>query len=412
MKAAVAISFCALFTGACSASDGGGTGNTGGENGIPWAGGGTYTGGSSGGSGNATGGGTGGGSQYSGAAQFVHREGKQLIVNGSPIVLKGVGFTNWFVNNDEYNLDEAKLHHDADSYTEIKAWGFNHVRFYMHHAMATDEASLRWLDENVQWAKAAGVFIVLDMHVPPGGYQSTVQSHAGLWNDAANQNAFVAAWRILAERYANEPTIAGFDLLNEPHVTESRNQWQDLANRTIEAIREKAPNHLLIVEKVYWKNGTYFQGATSKPLPVNDENVAYSFHFYDPYAYTDQRAPWNDFGWSNYPDSNIMQDRADMQGQMPRTKAYLEANIKFAKSFQDENNYPAYMGEFGVIKYTQDSGGATWISDMLSIAAQEGLSFSYHSYHDENYGLYGGWKSVRNESNRRTGFISAISDGM
>jgi aryl-phospho-beta-D-glucosidase BglC (GH1 family) len=38
-----------------------------------------------------------------------------------------------------------------------------------------------------------------------------------LWDSRDNQLKVIALWKKLAERYANEPWIGGYDIINEPN---------------------------------------------------------------------------------------------------------------------------------------------------------------------------------------------------
>ncbi|MFX6895585.1 cellulase family glycosylhydrolase, partial [Acinetobacter baumannii] len=53
--------------------------------------------------------------------------------------------------------------------------------------------------------------------------------------------------RFLADRYKDEPAIAGYDLLNEPYAP-SNEVVVSFFERLIPAIREVDPRHLLFVE--------------------------------------------------------------------------------------------------------------------------------------------------------------------
>ncbi|MFD2881576.1 cellulase family glycosylhydrolase [Paenibacillus rhizoplanae] len=56
----------------------------------------------------------------------------------------------------------------------------------------------------------------MDRHRPDSGGQST------LWYTAAYpESRWLSDWVMLANRYANNPTVIGADLHNEPHGTAS-----------------------------------------------------------------------------------------------------------------------------------------------------------------------------------------------
>ena len=72
----------------------------------------------------------------------------------------------------------------------------NAVRFYMNYRTFESDAApgknlddgWQWLDDNIAWAKRHGVYLILNMHVPPGGFQSLGNGKA-LWIAPRCRNA-------------------------------------------------------------------------------------------------------------------------------------------------------------------------------------------------------------------------------
>lgn len=230
--------------------------------------------------------------------------------SGKKVVLRGVAF-----GNEVYSGVRVPLNHHAEAdYENLGVLGMNSVRFYLNYLTFEEDAKpgvykqegWDWLDRNIAWAKKHKIFLVLNMHVPPGGYQSLGKG-VGLWNDQDMQNRFVALWQAIAGRYAGEVTIAGFDLLNEPVVTRSKEQWQELANRTIAAIRAVNAHHMIFVERVNAVRGDWSEDSDRNFFRVDDRNVVYEFHFYKPFHFTHQGAPWTDFSAEEgkYPNPQI-----------------------------------------------------------------------------------------------------------
>ena len=83
----------------------------------------------------------------------------------------------------------------------------------------------------------------------------------------------MALWKAIAERYADHPEVAGYDLLNEPRPS-SGEALVDLYRRIAAAIREVDPRHLVIVE------GSSSAGDFSMFTSPITSNQAYSFHMY------------------------------------------------------------------------------------------------------------------------------------
>jgi endoglucanase len=187
----------------------------------------------------------------------------------------------------------------------LGAAGFNSIRLPMHYNLFTlpvEQEAVKgrdtWLttgfemvDNLLAWCKANRMYLILDLHAAPGGQGKDANisdydpAKPSLWESEENRRKTVALWRRLAERYANEPWIGGYDILNEPNWTfegKDKNGREDLSNQPIwnlyqaitRAIREVDPNHLLIVEGNGWGNN--YNGF---PEPW-DRNMAMSFHKY------------------------------------------------------------------------------------------------------------------------------------
>jgi endoglucanase len=234
------------------------------------------------------------------ARGILRRDGERIVdTAGRPVRWRGVAFGNQVWGN----LPLPLAHHDETDYQRVRAIGMNTVRFYMHYRTFEDDrapgvfkpAGWAWLDRNVAWARRHGIYLILNMHVPPGGYQSNAEGK-GLWEGTANQDRLAALWRAIAARYANEPIIAGYDILNEPGVPTARSQWQALATRLTAAIRQVDPRHIIIVERVNAVGKEWRNDSELNFVIVDDPNVVYTFHFYDPLTYTHQFAHWVSMG--------------------------------------------------------------------------------------------------------------------
>jgi len=329
---------------------------------------------------------------------FIYRQGDQLLLGGDPIMLRGVCFANYFWEESD---DSYKHHHSEVDYKKLRSMKMNVVRFYMMASMFEDpqkpyvypEEKFRWLDMNIQWARENGIYLILDMHGPQGGYQSDGDGLA-LWDNPENQKRLQALWKHIAERYRDEPVIAGYDLLNEPVVSRSRSQWENLAGELVREIRGVDQNHLLIVANTmmiqnrpltYERNRNFFL--------VDDEDVLYTFHFYYPIEYTHQAASWTDFPEAGgYPDeekTNLTLFNPLLRFVVKRDKKYLEYELKRLTHFGRNNNVPMYVGEFGAYRTCFDErGGLQWLDDTLSLFHQYNLHYTWHCYHESGFGFY------------------------
>ncbi|MFS4492708.1 glycoside hydrolase family 5 protein [Maribacter sp. 2308TA10-17] len=236
--------------------------------------------------------------------------GTQLVdADQNPIYLQGVAFNNfiWF--------DNIEPHHSEIDYQRVSEMGMNAIRFYMNYRYFEDDSNpytykqsgWDWLDQNIAWAKKHDIYLVLNMHAPQGGYQSQGEGDA-LWDDIENQNRLAALWKAIAERYKDEVQIAGFGPVNEPVPSQSMSQWDALAQRLINEIREVNKNHLLFIEQAIYVQGNFTKDENFNFPSVTGENLVYEFHGYEPFFYSHQLLEFARLGdGGKYPDENLIE---------------------------------------------------------------------------------------------------------
>ncbi|MDL2405892.1 cellulase family glycosylhydrolase [Rhizobium calliandrae] len=269
------------------------------------------------------------------AEGFVHADHQRIVDgDGKPQILRGMGLGGWMVQ-EGYMLglsnlgaqrvirsriseiigarkteqfyrswrDNAVTQADIDA---MAGWGFNSVRLPMHWNLFIKDTAgksgpgkivwnvegFRRVDALIAWLKANRMVLILDLHAAPGGQGNDLAisdrdpQKPSLWESGDNQAKMIALWMEIARRYKEEPTIAGYDLLNEPNwgfqdktdihgCSETGNKpLRDLYERTIRAIRSVDTNHMLIIEGNCWGNN--YAGL----LPVADRNTVLSYHKY------------------------------------------------------------------------------------------------------------------------------------
>lgn len=246
------------------------------------------------------------------ASKLLKTNGSTIVdENGNNVFLKGVAF-----GNDFWFSTPTNTHHNELDFQRVKNMGMNTIRFYLNYRFFEDDSNpytykqsaWDWLDQNIAWAKQHGIYLILNMHTPQGGYQSQGNGSA-LWEVEENQNRLIALWKAIAERYKDEKIIAGFGPLNEPVPTISKSKWNILAQNLIDEIREVDEHHLLFIEKaIYVQNSN--EGYENLNFPdIEGNNIVYEFHSYEPYLYTHQLFDWANLGdGGKYPDENHVEE--------------------------------------------------------------------------------------------------------
>ena len=312
------------------------------------------------------------------AQGFLHASGKQIVdKNGNNYLIKGIGTGNWMIQEgymmqtadflptmhefrkklvDTFGEDSTQLFYKAwlsNHFTKadvdsMAAWGFNTVRVAMHYKWFTlpiEKEPIKgqntWLktgfdviDSLLSWCAANQMYLILDLHAAPGGQGKDAaisdydSSKPSLWESDENKQKTVALWKKLAERYANEEWIGGYDLLNETNWTfpEGNNsQLRNFYGQIVDSIRSVDPNHLIFIE------GNWFANDFSGLMPPFDDNMAYSFHKY-----------WN---------------------------LNNQSSIQWVLDLRSQYNVPIWLGETG-------ENSNTWFTNMAHLAESSNIGWS------------------------------------
>ena len=249
------------------------------------------------------------------ANSFLKTEGRIIVnENNEKVVLKGFGLGGWLVlegyiwncninhastrnieNEIEALIGSEKKGQFFDLYRKnyinekevefLAEQGFNAIRVPLHYkhfspsfgTFINDGFDL--LDPLIDFCRENNIYLILDMHAAPGAQNTNDFSdsdgiEAKLFTDYSNQIWFASTWRYIAEYYANEPVIGGYDLLNEPARWGIANTLRSIYGQTIDSIRTVDPNHIVIIE------GNWFGNDHTGLLPPFDDEMVYSFHHY------------------------------------------------------------------------------------------------------------------------------------
>ena len=317
-----------------------------------------------------------------------------------PILQRGVNLSHWL----QY---EGRQPVTSTDFALIRQAGLDHVRLPFDPVRlgwnpdaAPDApwANLATLDQIVDSALAAGLAIILDFH-PESALRARIETEAKV------QSAFVAAWRMLAARYADRASgQLAFELLNEPqyYQTGGALAWQRLQNEALAAVRQQAPAHLVLLSGI--------QGGSIAGLrlmaPVRDARVRYVFHFYEPMLFTHLNAPWEPFlsgpqGMITgllYPvtpqvmSSYRLLPGANVKVATDAVRRYVRENWNSTKIAQEiakasdwakKNRVALVCTEFGALRKSLDPVSRNnWLRDVRSTLANAGIGWSVWDYAD------------------------------
>ena len=206
--------------------------------------------------------------------------GKNLVSGDRRIVLRGINWGWWHLQDTRYTENDMRRQ---------AAWGANVLRLAISYGDVEDPARLGMLreegvkdvDEVIGWAEKHGQYVILDMHVCPGGQSGTKYTDGGkgnLWGSAECRRRFLSLWRELAKRYRRRNALAAYELLNEPDTKRAEPDWlAALQREAVAEIRKVDPEKVIVV------TGDRMSDAANVKdmIWIDDPNILYTFHFYD-----------------------------------------------------------------------------------------------------------------------------------
>ena len=252
----------------------------------------------------------------------------------------------------------------------LPMWYMNFVDFNGNY-ISTAFDKIDWF---LQEAGERGIYVILDMHGAPGSQNGS--DHSGIdggnqkvtgsqfffgSNAYNNQQKFYDLWYKIADRYKDNPVVAGYDLLNEPYCTYRYNSgytddylhtllW-DIYNNAYNVIRSVDSNHIVIME------ATWDPWDLPNPSTYGWTNVMYEYHNY----------LYDDYDNANGQQIVSMQNKIN--------------------SIKNQNfNVPSFMGEFNFFNSV-----SAW-QQGLKLLNDAGIHWTTWTYKvtgsNNNWGLY------------------------
>lgn len=330
---------------------------------------------------------------------WLHVDGKWIKDSqGNAVILHGLNFEGYEVT--QY-LEDAWSNHTEEDYQKIAGWGFNVVRLLIswQHIEPTEgvynESYFTYfVDRDIEWAGKYGIYVVLSstqwywspyftysVKYPYGlprwlfeGYpnseQGEIQSITDFWagkaprgatatpTNPSMQDRMINTWKYIAERYKNNPTVAAYDLFNEPPsgslgIDQASNYLYSFIERLIGEIKTIDANHIFIYQPI---TGRWDYA----PHLLNTPNTIFSVHLYPFY---------NDNTKSQY------------YGDITVLENQLLSYLNLPQSNPSENwSIPILIGEFGPATSIFYSGNDLWINDMTDLYNKYGFSWIYFDY--------------------------------
>lgn len=312
---------------------------------------------------------------------------------------RGVNLTGWFqyVSNAR-QIQFTKF--TKQDLINIKSLGCDVIRLPIDLPTMTsgapdytiDPLFYYFLDQIIDWAEELELHLILDNH-------SSYTDAAGNTRPSVG-DILVPVWTQMAQHYKDRSTYIYYEVLNEPHGI-SDTTWNQIQQRVIDAIRSVDQKHTIIIGPAGWNSYNNL-----KYMPeYKDDNLIYTFHFYDPFMFTHQGATWVNPSMAPLAGVPFPYDAARMPDcpeelrgtwiqsglanyRNEGTVNHVRELIDVADVFQRQRHVPLLCGEFGVLMTNSDDEDRVyWYSIVRDYLEQKGIAWTIWDYKG-GFGLF------------------------
>jgi len=285
----------------------------------------------------------------------------------------------------------------------LKQLGFKSIRLpvafeYYQNKQIADEQIFTHIDNIVKQCNLYGFKLIIDYHY--GDFNEK--------NFPAETKNIISVWLKLVKRYKRVSCDRlFFELYNEPPHMDPQ-IWKDAAYNIVTAIRKIDNRRTLIIGASNF-NSIY---ELSRFVRLADENIIYTFHFYEPFLFTHQGAQWVGdqestvgvpfpYSAEKFPILNPKAKNTD--GEKNYREYPIDGNeqsvrdkLQIVKNWANKYDVPVLCGEYGVYnKYADADSRCRYIKTVrmaLKTLNIPGILWDYNS----NFSIFNGSPSVEN----------------
>ncbi|HWC17940.1 MAG TPA: cellulase family glycosylhydrolase [Terriglobales bacterium] len=306
----------------------------------------------------------------------------------------GINASEWFAQSSDYSVQRLSSYTTHDDIALMHKVGFDHVRLSIDPAIFECRGSwqdcdrIKALDAVVAKSLAEDLAIIIDLH-------PTTEFKRRLATENFTAEKFRLLWGSIAKHFASsDPEMVVFEILNEPEDRDPY-QWSGIEIRVLDEIRRRAPRHSVIVSGMRYSDiGDLIQ------LPqLNDDNLIYNFHYYEPHLFTHQGASWGVPFWINLrdvpyplsPDSvtKPIAQQEDLTAKWELLEAgyghwdrdRIAGEMRFAAEWAKAHHVPLTCNEFGVYRtYSNAEARMRWIENVRSALEANNIGWTMWDY--------------------------------
>lgn len=246
-----------------------------------------------------------------------------------------------------------------------------------------DNIFLLRVEEVVQQALERGLKVIINVH----------HFEELMINPDAQEEKFYSIWEQITQHFKDYPDTLYFELLNEPEGLLNTDKWNTMQLEAINRIRAINKDRWIIITGA---PGGLSEALDSMQLPEDIHRIMATFHFYEPYLFTHQGAPWlgSEFQtvgiqWPGPPEIPVIPVQAAQD--IPEFAQWFEQyntldyafnpagprpitqELERARDWSWQTGIPILMGEFGTYNMIDETSRANWTTFVYQKAMEYGI---------------------------------------
>lgn len=202
-----------------------------------------------------------------------------------------------------------------------------------------------------------------------------------IWQDKKYQEQAAQFWEDLVKELKGHPAIVGYNILNEPHpeklysnnfeanvIDDEKIQQQlfEFYQLTIQKIRTIDPDIAIVIDASGHADPCCFANL----IPLNDKNILYSFHMYEPFSYTCHAL---NRGQYTYPNESWNREYL---------KQLMLNVIEFQKKYEISSSR-ILVGEFGCNRFSK--GINNYFADLIALFNANSWHWAFYAYQEDTW---------------------------
>ncbi|MBN1201043.1 MAG: cellulase family glycosylhydrolase [Anaerolineae bacterium] len=322
---------------------------------------------------------------------------------------RGINVMKWFWDGPD-SIEEIDSRYRAADFARVRDLGITWIRLPVSLDVVMDSDApdllaadyVAALDRALAMILAEDLAVMVDLHATSMDHPTNIFSGA-LEDDPTFIDQFEAFWRSFAAHLSRyDPEMVFLEPLNEPVFEGDADPWFAMQRCLLGAIRESAPAHTLVATGTYWSHIYQFVNLD----PLDDPNIIYNFHFYEPFVFTHQGAAWtplevmtrlHDVPYPSSPervaplieqqDDTTAQYMLEAYGKQAWDAEAIARTLGQAAQWAKQHNARVICNEFGAYRlYTPPEDRVQWIHDTRTALEQYGFGWAMWEL-DGTFGL-------------------------